>query len=77
MAKQQALHARRSTPASQLPRRILRVDGTAVGGAALTEVVYAQVLTKAQRAKLTPDAVIAPIKRGNKRFTSSSTSFEF
>jgi carbonic anhydrase len=48
------------------------LTATAVGSAALTEVAYAEVLTKAQRAKLTPDAILALMKRGNKRFTSSS-----
>lgn len=43
---------------------------TAVGTGAFSEVAYADALTKAQRDKLTPDAILALMKKGNKRFTS-------
>jgi len=42
----------------------------AVGTGAFSEVAYADALTKAQRDKLTPDAILALMKKGNKRFTS-------
>ena len=74
MARQ---HAKLCTHGAQHPRRnfletLFALTATALGGAALTEVADAAVLTKAQRAKLTPDAVLALMKRGNKRFTSAS-----
>ena len=40
----------------------------AVGTGAFSEVAYADALTKAQRDKLTPDEIIALMKKGNKRF---------
>jgi carbonic anhydrase len=54
-------------------RRFLRVScavtATALLGAgALSSVAYADALTKAQRDKLTPDDVLALMKKGNKRF---------
>lgn len=41
-----------------------------VGGWGLTGVAHAVALTKAQRDKLTPDDILALMKKGNKRFTS-------
>lgn len=41
-----------------------------VGGGALSGVAYADALTKAQRDKLSPDAILALMKKGNKRFYS-------
>ena len=74
MSKQQP---KLGTHADSHPRRnflgaSFALTATAVGGAGSTELAHAAVLTKAQRAQLTPDAVIALMKRGNKRFTSSS-----
>src|SRR5690242_12335995 len=74
MARQ---HAKLCTHGDPHPRRSFlgasfALTATALGGAALTEVADAAVLTKAQRAQLTPDAVLALMKRGNKRFTSAS-----
>jgi carbonic anhydrase len=74
MAKQQpklCAHAD-SHPRRNFLGASFALTAAAVGGAALTEVAYAEVLTKAQRAKLTPEAILALMKRGNKRFTSSS-----
>jgi len=39
-----------------------------LGGAAFTDVVYAEVLTKEKRDKLTPDDILKLMKKGNKRF---------
>ena len=74
MARQ---HAKLCTHGDPHPRRSFlgasfALTATALGGAALTEVADAAVLMKAQRAQLTPDAVLALMKRGNKRFTSAS-----
>jgi carbonic anhydrase len=41
-----------------------------VGGATLSDVVDAAVLTKAQRDSMTPDEVLALMKKGNKRFNA-------
>jgi carbonic anhydrase len=41
-----------------------------VGGWGLSGLVHAAALTKAQRDKLTPDDIIALMKKGNKRFSS-------
>ena len=41
-----------------------------VGGATLTEIAHAAVLTKEQRDKLTPDEVLALMAKGNKRFNT-------
>jgi len=41
---------------------------TFVGSASLSGIAYADALTKAQRDKLTPDDVLALMKKGNKRF---------
>ena len=41
-----------------------------VGGVTLSDVVDAAVLTKAQRDSMTPDEVLALMKKGNKRFNA-------
>jgi carbonic anhydrase len=41
-----------------------------LGAGTLTELAYAGAMTKAQRDKLTPDDVLALMKKGNKRFAS-------
>lgn len=41
-----------------------------VGGGTLSGIAHAAVLTKAQRAKLTPDDILALMKKGNKRFST-------
>lgn len=41
---------------------------TFIGGATLSEIACAVVVTKEQRAKLTPDDVLALMKKGNRRF---------
>jgi carbonic anhydrase len=41
-----------------------------VGGATLSEIAHAVVLTKEQRDKLTPDEVLAIMAKGNKRFST-------
>ena len=41
-----------------------------IGAGTLSEVAHADALTKAQRAKLTPDSVLALMKKGNRRFRS-------
>jgi len=74
MARQ---HAKLCAHGDPHPRRSVletsfALTGTAVDNAALTEIAHAEVVTKAKRAKLTPDAILALMKLGNKRFTSSS-----
>jgi carbonic anhydrase len=54
-------------------RSFLKASGTItvmtfVGTATLSNIVYADVLTKAQRERLTPDDILAFLKQGNKRF---------
>src|SRR5262249_39697681 len=54
-------------------RRFLKATGFAVattilGVAATGRSVYAAALTKAQRDKLTPDEIVALMKKGNERF---------
>lgn len=54
-------------------RSFLKASGaitamTFVGTATLSNIVYADALTKAQRDRLTPDDVLALLKKGNKRF---------
>jgi carbonic anhydrase len=46
--------------------------GTAaiVGSAALSEVAFAAAMTKSQRDKLTPDQILALMKKGNRRFSA-------
>jgi hypothetical protein len=39
-----------------------------VGTGALSSIAYADALTKAQRDRLTPDEILALMKKGNKRF---------
>jgi carbonic anhydrase len=41
---------------------------TLVGAGALSSIAYADALTKAQRDKLSPDDILAQMKKGNKRF---------
>src|SRR5215470_5403129 len=41
-----------------------------VGSGTVSGVAYAAALTKAQREKLTPDDILALMKKGNKRFSS-------
>jgi len=43
---------------------------TLVGGATFSEMADAAALTKAQRDKMTPDEILALMKKGNKRFNS-------
>jgi len=43
-----------------------------VGTGTLSTVAYAAAMTKAQRDKLTPDEVLALMKKGNKRFSSGA-----
>jgi len=60
-----------------LPRRaFLRIAGaaTALGVFPAGQVTYAAALSKAQREKLTPDDVIALMKKGNQRFRRGKES---
>ena len=41
---------------------------TLVGTGALSSIAYADALTKAQRDKLSPDDILALMKKGNRRF---------
>ena len=54
-------------------RRFLKVTGVVAalavfGGDGVSGLVYADALTKAQRDKMTPDEILADMKRGNERF---------
>jgi carbonic anhydrase len=54
-------------------RSFLRASGAAtamafVGTGTLSSIAYADALTQAQRDKLTPDDILAAMKKGNKRF---------
>jgi carbonic anhydrase len=53
-------------------RRFLKVSAAGLAltsiGAGLGNLAYAAALTKAQRDKMTPDEIIAYMKKGNKRF---------
>jgi carbonic anhydrase len=54
-------------------RNFLKASGaitamTFVGASALTSIAHADALTKAQRDKLSPDDILALMKKGNKRF---------
>ena len=74
MARQ---HAKLCAHGDPHPRRSVletsvALTGPAVDNPGLTEIAHAEVVTKAKRAKLTPDAILALMKLGNKRFTSSS-----
>jgi carbonic anhydrase len=56
-------------------RRFLKAAGIAtaaglLGAGPFAQVAYAAALTRAQRDKLTPDEIIALMKRGNERFRS-------
>lgn len=61
-------------PLEHLQRRnFLKASGAItamalVGTATLSSIAYADALTDAQRAKLTPDDILALMKKGNKRF---------
>ena len=54
-------------------RRFLKVTGVVAalavfGGDVVNGLVYADALTQAQRDKMTPDEILADMKRGNERF---------
>src|SRR5258707_9732908 len=54
-------------------RRFLKASGAIAamafaGGGALSSIAYADALTRAQRDRLTPDDILALMKKGNKRF---------
>ena len=54
-------------------RSVLVGSGTALallGSGMLSHIAYAEALTEAQREKLTPDAILALMKKGNKRFST-------
>jgi carbonic anhydrase len=56
-------------------RSLLKASGAIaamsfLGAGVLSNIVYADALTKAQRDKLTPDDVLGLLKRGNKRFST-------
>ena len=59
-------------------RRFLKAAGIATAGllsaGPLAQLANAAALTKAQRDKLTPDEIIAMMKRGNERFRSGKKS---
>jgi carbonic anhydrase len=60
-------------------RSFLKAAGIAtvaglLGAGSLAQLAYAAALTKAQREKLTPDEIIAMMKRGNERFRSGKGS---
>jgi len=60
-------------------RSFLKAAGIATAAGLLTagpfaQLAYAAALTKAQREKLTPDEIIAMMKRGNERFRSGKGS---
>ena len=60
-------------------RGFLKTAGIATAGALLSagpfaQLAYAAALTQAQRDKLTPDEIIAMMKRGNERFRSGKKS---
>ena len=60
-------------------RSFLKAAGIATAAGLLTagpfaQLAYAAALTKAQRDKLTPDEIIAMMKRGNERFRSGKKS---
>jgi carbonic anhydrase len=63
-------------------RSFLKTAGIATAAGLLTagpfaQLAYAAALTKAQRDKLTPDQIIAMMKRGNERFRSGKTTQDF
>ncbi len=57
-------------------RNFLKLSGSAaalgLAGGLITEPALADALTKAQRDKMTPDDIIAAMKRGNARFQKAS-----
>jgi carbonic anhydrase len=59
-------------------RSFLRTTGvviaTTILGAAPTSPVHAAALTKAQRDKMTPDDIVAAMKKGNQRFRAGKES---
>jgi carbonic anhydrase len=60
-------------------RSFLKITGVATGATILGAApagrfVYAAALTKAQRDKLTPDDIIALMKKGNQRFRAGKES---
>jgi len=59
-------------------RHFLKAAGIATAGllsaGPFAQLAYAAALTKAQRDKLTPDEIIAMMKRGNERFRSGKKS---
>ena len=57
------------SPSSELPKSLRRLTAMAfVGSGALSSIAHAAALTKAQRDKLSPDDILALMKKGNKRF---------
>ena len=63
-------------------RSFLKAAGIATAAGLLSagpfaQIAYAAALTKAQRDKLTPDEIIAMMKRGNERFRSGKTTQDF
>src|SRR5215471_6081492 len=49
-----------------------------LGTGTLSGIAYAAALTKAQREKLTPDEILAHMKKGNKRFyTGQRQNYDF
>lgn len=63
-------------------RRFLKAAGIATAAGLLSagpfaRLAYAAALTKAQRDKLTPDEIIAMMKRGNERFRNGKTTQDF
>ncbi len=63
-------------------RSFLKAAGIAtaaglLGAGPFAQIAYAAALTKAQRDKLTPDEIIAMMKRGNERFRSGKTTQDF
>jgi carbonic anhydrase len=54
-------------------RRLLKASGAItalafLGAGTISGISYADALTKAQRERLTPDDILALMKKGNKRF---------
>jgi carbonic anhydrase len=63
-------------------RSFLKTAGIATAAGLLSagpfaQLAYAAALSKAQRDKLTPDQIIAMMKRGNERFRSGKTTQDF
>jgi len=74
-----------TVPPRHDPRRrsFLRASGgvtalALVGSGTLSSIVYAAALTQAQRDRLTPDDILALMKKGNKRFyTGQKENYDF